>query len=89
MVVLEQLKKTAADWDRADIVYALRKRGWNLRSLARESGVSYSTLNSAITKSYPKMENVIAAAIGVEPEQIWATRYARRNFKPSLDHKRF
>lgn len=85
MVVLEHLKKSAFDWDKADITYALRKQGWTLRSLAKESGVSYSTLRSALDKSYPKMENVIASAIGVEPEVIWAERYARRRFRPTLD----
>lgn len=84
MSVLEGLKKSAFDWDKADIVYALRKNGWTLRSLAIEAGVSYSTLRSALDKSYPKMENVIASAIGVEPEVIWAERYARRNFRPTL-----
>lgn len=84
MVVLEQLKKSTFDWDKADIVYALRKQGWTLRSLAKESGVSYSTLRSALDKSYPKMENVIASAIGVEPEVIWVERYARRRFRPTL-----
>ncbi|MEH8030219.1 helix-turn-helix domain-containing protein [Gallibacterium anatis] len=84
MIVLESLKKTAHDWDKADIVYALRKKGWTLRSLAKESGVSYSTLRSALDKSYPKMENVIASAIGVDPEIIWTERYARRRFRPTL-----
>lgn len=84
MVVLEELKKSAFDWDKADIVYALRKNGWSLRSLAKESGVSYSTLRSALDKPYPKMEGVIARAIGVEPEVIWVERYARRNFRPTL-----
>lgn len=87
MVVLEQLKKSAFDWDKTDIMYALRKQGWTLRSLAKESGVSYSTLRSALDKSYPKMENVIASAIGVEPEVIWAERYARRKYRPTLGTK--
>lgn len=84
MSVLEHLKNTAFNWERADIVYALRKNGWTLRSLAKESGVSYSTIRSALDKPYPKMENIIASAIGVEPEVIWAERYARRNFRPTL-----
>lgn len=87
MSVLKQPKKTATEWDRADIVYALRKRGWTLRSLAQEIGVSYSTINSAIYKPYPKMERAIAAAIGVRADQIWVGRYEKRNFKPTLDHK--
>lgn len=87
MVVLEGLKKSAFDWDKADIVYALRKNGWTLRALAKESGVSYSTLRSALDKSYPKMERVIASAIGVEPEVIWSERYAKRIFRPTLSQQ--
>ncbi|AUI65175.1 MULTISPECIES: helix-turn-helix domain-containing protein [Glaesserella] len=85
MSVLDSLKKSAFDWERADIVYVLKKNGWTLRSLAKANNVSYSTLRSALDKSYPKMEGVIARAIGVEPQVIWAERYAKRDFKPVVN----
>ncbi|HII3800452.1 TPA: helix-turn-helix domain-containing protein [Pasteurella multocida] len=87
MGVLNETKKTATDWHRADIIAALKKNGWSLRSLAEECELSYSTLKSALDKSYPKCERIIANAIGVPPEVIWAERFAQRNFRPKLIDK--
>ena len=43
MSVLGDTKKAAAnDWHRADILAALRKNGWSLRSLAQAGNVSYN-----------------------------------------------
>lgn len=80
MSVLEKTKKTAEqDWHRADILAELKKNGWSLRSLAKEGQVSYNTLKTVLDKSYPKMERLVANAIGVPPEVIWAGRFAERN----------
>lgn len=78
-------KKNAAqpeDWHRADIVAALHKRGWSLRRLSQEAGLSAGALNNALDRPWPKAERIIAAAIGVTPETIWPERYVKRNFKP-------
>jgi len=75
-------KKTAEDWHRADIVAAVRKAGWSLRKLSIKAELSPGALNNALDRSWPKAERIIAAAIGVEPETIWPSRYARRHFKP-------
>ncbi len=75
-------KNAAEDWHRADIVAALHKAGWSLRKLSIEAGLSAGALNNALDKPWPKAENIIAAAIGVEPETIWPNRYAKRHFKP-------
>lgn len=83
MNVLNKQKNTH-DWHRADIVAALHKRGWSIASLAREHGLSPSTLRSALDKAYPKSERIIAKAIGIEPEVIWPDRFAKRSFTPSL-----
>jgi Ner family transcriptional regulator len=85
MSVLTESKKAAQDdWHRADIVAALHKKGWSLRALSRESGLSDGTLKSALDAPYRKAEGIIAAAIGVSPETIWPQRYAKRNFTPVL-----
>lgn len=85
MNVLKNEKKSH-DWHRADVIAALHKRGWSIKRLAEENGLSPSTLRSALEKSYPKSERLIAQAIGVTPEDIWPERHANRNFKPAL-HK--
>lgn len=85
MSVSDPPKKPAlADWHRADVVAALHKKGWSLRELSRQHGLSDGTLKSALDAPYLKAEGIIAAAIGVEPQHIWPERYAKRNFTPVL-----
>lgn len=85
MSVVEPPKKTALpNWHRADIVAALHKKGWSLRELSRQHGLSDGTLKSALDAPYLKAEGIIAAAIGIEAEVIWPERYAKRNFTPVL-----
>lgn len=84
MSALHTQKKPAEDWHRADIVAALHKKGWSLRELSRQSGLSAGTLKAALDRPWPKAENIIAAAIGTEPASIWPSRYAKRHFKPVL-----
>lgn len=66
------------DWHRADIVAALRKAGWSLRRLSRYHGYEAGSLGQALKRPWPRAERLIAEAIGVSPEAIWPTRYARR-----------
>ncbi len=42
MSTLEDIKKTAKDWHRADIIAALHKAGWSLRQLSLKHGYSQS-----------------------------------------------
>jgi len=82
MNTLAATKKTAEDWHRADIVAALHKKGWSLRQLSKEAGLSAGALNNALDRPWPKAERIIAAAIGEAPETIWPSRYEKRHFKP-------
>lgn len=84
MSVDKSQKKPAEDWHRADVVAALHKKGWSLRRLSKESGLSAGTLKSALDRSYPKAERIIAAAIEIDPRVIWPNRYAKRDFTPVL-----
>ncbi|WP_413672295.1 transcriptional regulator [Massilia cellulosiltytica] len=85
MSVVSMPKKSApADWHRADVVAALHKRGWSLRQLSVQNGLSEGTLKSALDRPYKKAEGIIAAAIGMAPEDIWPERYAKRDFTPVL-----
>ncbi|MCW3479704.1 helix-turn-helix domain-containing protein [Neisseriaceae bacterium JH1-16] len=76
--------KKTADWHRADIVAALHKKGWSLRRLSLEAGLSAGALNNALDRPWPKAERIIAAAIEETPETIWPSRYEKRHFKPVL-----
>ena len=79
-----QKKAAEADWHRADVVAALHKKGWSLRELSRQSGLSDGTLKSALDRPYKKAEGIIAAALNMNPRDIWPSRYAKRDFTPVL-----
>jgi len=69
-------KASQEDWHRADIKSALEKAGWNLSSLSLHHGYeSRNTLQTALRRPWPKGERYIADAIGVDPAEIWPTRY--------------
>ncbi|WP_410499670.1 helix-turn-helix domain-containing protein [Chitinibacter sp. S2-10] len=64
------------DWHRADITAALHKRGHSMRALAIANGYSPTSLKNVMDRSWPKVERIVADAIGCEPEVIWPSRYA-------------
>lgn len=72
--------KESKDWHRADVVAELRKRGLTLAELGRRNGLSPSTVKNALDKHYINGEEIIAAALGMKPEQIWPSRYTKQNF---------
>lgn len=71
-----QKKPVVQDWHPADVVAALRKKGWSLQQLAKENGYAgRSALSSALAQPYPKAEAIIAKALDLAPQEIWPTRY--------------
>lgn len=63
------------DWHNADIKCALEKRGFSLRRLSRLRNYSPGAACIALQIPWPKMEKIIADAIGVPPQTIWPSRY--------------
>jgi len=75
-------KQPSQDWHPADIKAALEKAGWSLSRLSLHHGyATRTTLKTALHRSWPKGERLIAEAIGVEPTVIWPSRYANRHVK--------
>jgi Ner family transcriptional regulator len=68
-------KPAAGDWPSHYIVYRLRERGTSLRRLAVRKGFAATSASTAIQVPWPKMERLIADAIGVRPDEIWPSRY--------------
>lgn len=78
MDTLHDAKKASLqDWHPADIVAALRKRGWSLRRLSMYHGYSQGALKMALAGPWPQAERLIAEALGTRPERIWPSRYDR------------
>lgn len=73
-----QKKPVDQDWHSADVLASVRKKGWSLQQLALASGYARGgSLNKALREPYPKAERIIAECIGIEPRQIWPSRYNR------------
>ena len=68
-------EKGSGDWHRADIIAALKKKGTSVSALSRENGLASSTLGNALRFPWPKVEQIIAGAIGVDASEIWPSRY--------------
>ncbi|MBP1524442.1 helix-turn-helix domain-containing protein [Salmonella enterica subsp. enterica serovar Worthington] len=67
-------KSKCEDKSRYDIVADLRKRGKSLAALGRENGLSISTVKMPWI-NLTLGERIIADALGVEPRDIWPSRY--------------
>lgn len=63
------------DWHQADIIAGLKKVGTNMSALSEQHGLSRGCLRNALYRPYPKAERIIAGAIGVQPADIWPSRY--------------
>jgi Ner family transcriptional regulator len=75
-------KAPPEDWHPADIICALRKAGWSLRRLSAHHGYHPGSLQvAAYAGKWPAGERLIADALGVEPQEIWPSRYASRAAK--------
>ncbi|CAM8540776.1 Ner winged helix-turn-helix DNA-binding domain-containing protein [Klebsiella pneumoniae] len=51
------------DWQPADIIAALKKRGTSLTAVSRNAGLASSTLTNALNRRRPKGERLIAEAL--------------------------
>lgn len=55
------------DWSSKAIYTALEQRGADLSSLEISNGLKPGTMRNVFYRSYPKVEEIIAQVIGVEP----------------------
>ncbi|MBD8164469.1 helix-turn-helix domain-containing protein [Erwinia persicina] len=71
----------AGDWHREEIKCAIRLKGYSIASLSRANGLAGGTLANALTRPWPKGEKIIASLLGLEPADIWPSRYEARKAK--------
>ncbi len=62
-------------WQNANIVAALKLKGFTQRSLSIRHKLSPSAVSVALQKPWPKVEAIIAKAIEVPAHHIWPSRY--------------
>lgn len=63
------------DTRRQWIKFQLAVHGTSLAKIAADLGVKHQTIRKALDSPYPKMERIIAARIGMEPQEVWPERY--------------
>lgn len=57
------------------IKYQLELKGLSLAAIARDANVDRTTLYSVCHRHYPRMEQVLADALGIPVRELWADRY--------------
>ena len=68
-------KDDPLDWHPARIVYELRLKGWSMRRLSKENGLNPTSLSVGLQRPWPRAERIIADALGLNPVDIWPSRY--------------
>jgi Ner family transcriptional regulator len=63
------------DWHPADVLAALKKRGFSLAGLSVANGYHPTAAGKALKQPWPAIERLLAEAIGVAPQEIWPSRY--------------
>jgi Ner family transcriptional regulator len=66
------------DWHPADVLAALKKRGHSLAGLSVANGYHPTAAGKALKLPWPAMEQIIAAALAVTPQEILPSRYDDR-----------
>ncbi|HXA26452.1 MAG TPA: helix-turn-helix transcriptional regulator [Acetobacteraceae bacterium] len=66
------------DWHPADVLAALKKRGHSLAGLSVTNGYHPTAAGKALKQPWPAMEQIIAAALALTPQEIWPSRYDDR-----------
>jgi len=64
-----------SDWHPADVLAALKKRGRTLAGLSIAHGYHPTAAGKALRAPWPALEAIIAREIGVQPWDIWPSRY--------------
>ncbi|WP_167856063.1 helix-turn-helix domain-containing protein [Natronospirillum operosum] len=62
---------------RAWVVYQVAIQGTSLAAVAREKGLARQTLYRAFDIPYPRMEKIMADAVGLTPQQLFPERYTK------------
>lgn len=60
---------------RSWVVYQMQLQGRSLSAVAAANGVARQCLYSAFLRPYPRMEKLIADAVGLAPPVLWPERY--------------
>jgi len=60
------------------VVYELAQIGLSVAEVARQAGLQSQSLKPVLHRRWPRGQQLIAAALGRAPEQIWPSRYQKQ-----------
>lgn len=63
---------------RSWVIYRLQLNGRSLAALAQKHGVTRQCVYQVFRQPYPHMEKLVADAVGLEPQVLFAERYDER-----------
>ena len=69
------MTKRTEDWPWYDVKAAVERAGKTLAAIADDNDLDRSTVTKVKAVPIPRIQSIIAAAIGEDPTTIWPTRY--------------
>lgn len=78
--MMNQKEDLSADWHPEIIKAEIHKRGLSFRSLSLKAGYSQDSLKTVLRTPCKPYQQIIANALGVEPETIWPSRYKMKSY---------
>ncbi|MGE0416453.1 MAG: helix-turn-helix domain-containing protein [Acetobacteraceae bacterium] len=72
---MRETTDVTADWHPADVLASLKKRGTSLAALSVANGYHPTAAGKALKRPWPALEQLIANAVGMAPQQLWPSRY--------------
>ena len=85
-VALDERRFT--QWTPEFIKFRIRTVHGSMANLARSSGVDPAVIRRALRHPYPRIEALIARAIGVTADEIWPERYTREKLSNARFRRR-
>lgn len=71
------------NWTRTHVIFALRAKGSSVAALAAAAGLSRFTVYGALERPYPRVQRLIARALGVRRCDIWPEFYTSDDKRPA------
>lgn len=74
----------ASNWTKQAIIFALREKGITAAELARQNALSRFTIYGGMERPAPKVQAIIADALGVPRQAIWPQFYDQQGNRIGL-----
>ncbi len=72
------------NWTRQQILFRLREIGTTVAALAEKAGCSRQIFYGGLDRPYPKVQSIVAAALGVPRQDIWPEFYDKDGHRRRL-----